>query len=191
MRIDVPHPEFDLLFRFYNELWGQLDGALKKQARHPLSLTALQVLTLLFQKPRNSDMTKSRIAEALGVDRSTLSPAIDRLAEKGYVSISRADGIRNQPVKLLPLGRQALLDGLAARSDVLDDFTKVIPSKHRSSFFRFLELANKALAEKHATDRREAYIRTLSKHATKTRARAPAKAYKKPKWQRDFEKSGR
>lgn len=185
MRIQSGYPKFDALFRYYNQLWGQIDSALKRQVRHPLTLTGLQVLTRIAQdRAQRAESTQANIAEALGLNPSTLSTTVRALEARGYVQVQRTPGYRNQPLSLTAAGRQAALQGQVATDDVLEQFAKALPRRYQRSFFAALEGANAALAKRATDDRRERYMKSLTKHSTRAHARTPGRAIKKPKWMR-------
>lgn len=174
MRIQSGHPEFEALFRYYNQLWGQIDSALKRQVRHPMTLTGLQVLTrIAHNKAQRAESTQANIAEALGLNPSTLSTTVRALEARGYIQVQRTPGYRNQPLSLTATGRQAALQGQVATDDVLEHFATALPWRYQRGFFKALEGANTELAKRATNARTERYMKSLTKHATRTKARGP------------------
>lgn len=104
-----------------------------------LPQTAL-LRTLLEQGP----LFQRQIKDFCGLDRSTLSDVLKRLATAGMVvAVRRETDQRAVMVSLTPAGRAALLKAETVLADAEAAMMKMVPSADRAAFLRSL----RAIAE--------------------------------------------
>lgn len=109
-----------------------------------LTLTQVAILRPLLQ---NGPQKQRQIMEASGVDRSTLSESLSRMATAGLVvAVRMPEDSRATMVSLTPAGRQALERADAAVSQAEGSLMKLVPPADRTAFLRCLRAIAEAKA---------------------------------------------
>lgn len=114
------------------------------ESKTPLSMPQASVLRALLQQgPLNQTM----LVAASGVDRSTLSDMLVRLAGLGHiVAARRPEDKRASLVLLTPGGRAALLKAESALGTAEAAMMRKVPSADRAAFLRGLRALAGALS---------------------------------------------
>lgn len=92
-------------------------------AAHDLSLTQLRMIGLL----RDRRLTITQLADALGLDRSSVSGLVDRTETRGLVQREpNPDDARSVHVTLSPQGAEAFTVGAAETAGMLSSLTDAL-----------------------------------------------------------------
>jgi DNA-binding MarR family transcriptional regulator len=111
---------------------------IQRHALTPLSLDG-RLLAVLITAEHAGPCPQLRLAEKLGVDRTTMVDLVDRLAASGFVE-RRADpdDRRARLIHLTTRGRQALAAGIAASDEVEQQFLAALSDADQRGFRRAL-----------------------------------------------------
>lgn len=95
----------------------------KVGAAHDLSLTQLRMIGLLHDRR----MTITQLADALGLDRSSVSGLVDRTSTRGFVRREpNPDDARSVLITLSPQGSEAFAIGAADTAALLSSLTDAL-----------------------------------------------------------------
>lgn len=92
-------------------------------ALRPFGLKTTQ-FSLLAQVASLGPVESSRLAEALGLDKTTLPRNLRPLQRRGLIVIERGDDRRTRLVRLTPAGRQLLREAMTAWRSIQASFRK-------------------------------------------------------------------
>jgi DNA-binding MarR family transcriptional regulator len=108
--------------------------SIQHEALSPLGLNG-RMLAVLAEAAEDAPVLQQRIAERLGVDRTTMVALIDSLEAAGFVERrSDPNDRRGRLVHLTPTGQKVLADGLAASERVEAAFLEPLEPSQRDSF---------------------------------------------------------
>ena len=111
----------------------------KVGAAHDLSLTQLRMIGIL----RDRRMTITQLADALGLDRSSVSGLVDRTTTRGLVQREpNPDDARSVQVTLSPQGAEAFTVGAAETAGLLSSLTDALTA---SEIRRLTELLDRMI----------------------------------------------
>jgi DNA-binding MarR family transcriptional regulator len=111
---------------------------IQRQALTPLSLDG-RLLAILITAEDAGPCQQLRLAEKLGVDRTTMVDLVDRLEASGFVERRPdPDDRRARLIHLTPRGRKALAAGIAASDEVEQHFLAALSEADQRTFRRAL-----------------------------------------------------
>lgn len=111
---------------------------IQRHALTPLSLDG-RLLAVLITAEHAGPCQQLRLAEKLGVDRTTMVDLVDRLEASGFVERrTDPDDRRAKLIHLTTRGRQALAAGIAASDEVEQRFFATLSGADQRSFRRAL-----------------------------------------------------
>lgn len=101
--------------------------------------------TVLAVLQTEGELDHSLLAEKSGLDKSTLTPLLNRLADKGYLEVgSRAADRRRKVVSITPKGLDMVARLIPLASKVVEDLLAPLGADER---VKFLELLQRVVAE--------------------------------------------
>jgi DNA-binding MarR family transcriptional regulator len=111
---------------------------IQRQALTPLGLDG-RLLAVLITVRHAGPCQQLRLAEKLGVDRTTMVDLVDRLEASGFVERRPdPDDRRARLIHLTPRGRKALAAGIAASDEVEQRFLDALTDADQRTFRRAL-----------------------------------------------------
>jgi DNA-binding MarR family transcriptional regulator len=111
---------------------------IQRQALTPLSLDG-RLLAVLIAAEHAGPSQQLRLAENLGVDRTTMVDLVDRLEASGFLERRPdPDDRRARLIHLTPQGRKALAAGIAASDKVEQRFLAALSDADQRTFRRAL-----------------------------------------------------
>jgi len=111
---------------------------IQRHALTPLSLDG-RLLAVLITAEQAGPCQQLRLAEKLGVDRTTMVDLVDRLEASGFVQRhADPDDRRARLIHVTTRGRKALTAGIAASDDVDQRFLAALSDADQRAFRRAL-----------------------------------------------------